>query len=391
MSKKWTYGAVVRCTWRRITRVFLLSLPLALACACGVRQHGGGASALSADTLRFARNLSITFYSDYTSVRIRDPWDTLRQRQHYVLVDRARPLPADLPADGTVIRVPARRAVIYTSVHTAIAERLGVLDRVAGVCEPEYITSHEVLDRIAEGRIADVGLSTSPNVEKIVDLGADLIIASPFENNGYGSAEKLGIPIVEAADYMENHPLGRTEWVLFYGLLFGTHDEAKAVFEQTRDHYFELRALAAGSADRPKLLLERKYGNSWAVPDGRSYIATLHADAGADYIFRDVPGTSSTHLSFEEVFDRAGEADLWLLKYGVRTPMTYKLLKGEYAPYARFRAWKERKIFACNTLTTTYYDDITLHPDRVLEDMIAIYHPDLLPGHVQRYYFPLDD
>ncbi len=375
----------------RLKKYFLLIFFFALCCACGRRSPGADASAPVADTLRFARNLDICQCCGYISVHVRDPWDTLRQRQHYVLVDRDKPLPAELPEDGTVIRTPVRRAVVYTSVHTAIAEQLGALDRVVGVCEPEYITSQEVLDRIAAGRIADVGLSTSPNVEKIVDLGADLIIASPFENGGYGSAEKLGIPIVEAADYMENHPLGRTEWVLFYGLLFGARDEAEAAFAQTCDRYFALRALAASAPERPTLVLERKYGNSWAVPDGGSYIATLHADAGADYLFRDVPGTGSTHLSFEEVFDRAGEADLWLLKYGVRAPMTYNQLKEEYAPYARFRAWKEHKVFACNTLTTTYYDDITLHPDRVLEDMIAIYHPDLLPGHVQRYYFPLDD
>jgi len=375
----------------RLKKYFLLIFLLALCCACGRRSPGADASDGAVDTLRFARNLDISQGPGYISVQVRDPWDTLRQRQHYVLVDRSRPLPAELPEDGIVIRTPVRRAVIYTSVHTAIAEQLGALDRVVGVCEPEYITSQEVLGRIDAGRIADVGKSTSPNTEKIVDLGCDVIIASPFENSGYGSAEKLGIPIVEAADYMENHPLGRTEWVLFYGLLLGAHDQARAAFAQTRDRYFALRDLAASVQDRPTVVLERKYGNSWAVPDGHSYIATLHADAGADYMFRDIPGTSSTHLAFEEVFDRAGDADLWLLKYGVHAPMTYGQLADEYTPYSRFRAWKERRIWACNTLTTTYYDDITLHPDRVLEDMMAIYHPDLLPGHVQRYYFPLDD
>ena len=91
------------------------------------------------------------------------------------------------------------------------------------------------------------------------------------------------------------------------------------------------------------------------------------------------------------MYDRAGRADCWLMKYDTREPLTYKLLQEEYQPYANFRPWKERRIFCCNTITSTYYDDITLHPDRVLEDLIAIYHPELLPGHEPQYYFPMNE
>lgn len=377
---------------KRLFPVFLLAgFLLLLFPACSGKKGGVTAELRSADTIRYARNLKIEYFDDYVSVRIRDPWDTLRQRQHYVLVDRNKPLPGTLPADGIVIGIPVEKAVIYTSVHTAIAEQLDALDRVCGVCEPQYITSPEVLHRIEEGHIADLGMSTSPNVEKIVDIGTEMIIASPFENSGYGSAEKIGVPIVEAADYMENHPLGRTEWVLFYGLLFGRREEAEAVFAETERHYLELKALAETATERPSVLLERKYGASWAVPGGGSYIGVMHADAGADYLFRDSPGAKSVHLTFEEVYDRAGDADIWFMKYDTRTPLTYALLKAEYEPYANFRPWRERRIFCCNTITSTYYDDITLHPDWVLEDLIAVYHPELLPGHRQRYYFAMDE
>ncbi len=378
----------MRRTWLLIPLLALLGLLLS---SCGGRQSAARPELKATDTIRYARNIHIEYFDDYVSVRIRDPWDTLRQRQHYVLVDRTRPLPATLPEGGIVIRIPVEKAVIYTSVHTAIAEELGALDRVCGVCEPEYITSPVVLERIADGRIADLGVSTSPNVEKIIDIGTEMIIASPFENSGYGSAEKLGIPIVEAADYMENHPLGRTEWVLFYGLLLGEREAAEQVFARTEAHYNELKVMAAQVKDRPSVVLERRYGNSWAVPAGESYIGVMHADAGADYVFRYLKGARSVHFTFESVFDQAGDADFWFLKYDTRAPFTYSLLAQEYEPYANFRAWKEHRVFACNTITSTYYDDITLHPDRVLEDLIAIYHPELLPGHVQRYYFPLDD
>ena len=378
----------MRRTWLLIPLFAFLGLLLS---SCGGRQSAARPELKATDTIRYARNIHIEYFDDYVSVRIRDPWDTLRQRQHYVLVDRTKPLPAALPEGGIVIRIPVEKAVIYTSVHTAIAEELGALDRVCGVCEPEYITSPVVLERIADGRIADLGVSTSPNVEKIIDIGTEMIIASPFENSGYGSAEKLGIPIVEAADYMENHPLGRTEWVLFYGLLLGEREAAEQVFARTETHYNELKALAAQVKERPTVVLERRYGNSWAVPAGESYIGVMHADAGADYVFRYLKGARSVHFTFESVFDQAGDADFWFLKYDTRAPLTYRLLAQEYEPYANFRAWKEHRVYACNTITSTYYDDITLHPDRVLEDLIAIYHPELLPGHVQRYYFPLDD
>lgn len=373
-------------------RAFLI-LSVALLClgACGRGKTSVEETVRAADTIRYARNIRIEYFDEYVSVRIRDPWDTLRQRQHYVLVDREKPAPRNLPSDGTVIKVPVEKAVIYTSVHTAIAEQLGALDRVCGVCEPQYITSPEVLKRIEEGRIADLGMSTSPNVEKIVDIGTEMIIASPFENSGYGSAEKIGVPIVEAADYMENHPLGRTEWVLFYGLLLGHREEAEAVFKETERHYMELKELASGAATHPTVLLERKYGGSWAVPAGESYIAVMHADAGADYMFREFPGAKSVHLTFESVYDKAADADFWFMKYDTREPLTYDRLKEEYRPYANFRPWKEKRIFCCNTITSTYYDDITLHPDLVLEDLIAVYHPELLPGHSQRYYFPMDE
>lgn len=372
--------------------ILILSGLLLLFSACGRNAETDAPGGIrAADNIRYARNLRIEYADDYISVRIRDPWDTLRLRQHYVLVDRNKPLPARIPSDGTVIRIPATNTAIYTSVHTAIAEQFGVLDRVAGVCEPQYITSEEVSRRIADGRIADIGLASSPDIEKIVDIGTELIIASPFENNGYGAAEKIGVPIIEAADYMENHPLGRTEWILFYGLLLGCREQAEAIFAETERHYLELCKIAAQAVRRPTVVLERKYGPTWAVPAGGSYIGVLHADAGADYLFRDFTGTNVVHLNFEAVYDRAGEADCWFLKYDARSPLTYRMLQQEYPPYAHFRPWKERRIFACNTLESSYYDDITLHPDYVLEDLIALYHPELLPGHVQRYYHPLAD
>lgn len=358
-------------------------LPLLISC-----KGGESLSAPVADSkMIYARNISLESVAEgVTIVELRDPWDTLSLRQRYILADRQADIPVGIQ-EGIVIRVPVERAVSYTSVHSSIMEQLGTLDALCGVCEPEYITSAEILRRVSDGTVADLGLATSPNLEKIIDLEAEIIIASPFENSGFGSAEKIGVPIVEAVDYMENHPLGRTEWVKFYGLLFGRASEADSVFEATSTHYKELKELASTAKSRPTVVLEKRYGPAWAVPCGESYIAKMHADAGADYMFAGIPGTNSKPLTFENVLDVASAADFWLFKYTGNC--SRKSLKEEYPPYAGFDAFGRDAIYGCNTLTTTYYDDITIHPDLILEDLIAIYHPELLPDHIQRYYHPI--
>lgn len=369
-----------------LTTVFpYLALILAV---CGCRGgHGAGAEAQAGrqDTLRYARGLAVTHCADYDLVSIRDPWDTLKTRHTYILVDRNREVPSDLP-EGTVIRVPVRKAVIYTSVHAAMAEQLGELESIAGICEPQYIHSEAILERIRDGRIADLGLSSAPNVEKIIDLDAEMIIASPFENAGYGAAEKIGVPIVEAADYMESHPLGRSEWVRFYGLLFGKAELADSLFNATAARYNHLKEMASGAGTRPTLLLEKMYGSAWALPSDDSYTAMMHRDAGADYVFSGTGVSSGAPLAFEAVFDRACDADIWVFKYAAGSDYTLSSLREEYPLYAGFKAFREDNVFACNTNGLSYYDDITLHPDYILADFISIFHPELLPGYERRYY-----
>ncbi|MBO4557990.1 MAG: ABC transporter substrate-binding protein [Bacteroidales bacterium] len=375
--------------------ILLVSISLLLSSAsCGHRGTAAFDEPQSVDSLLYANGLKIAYYKDFTKVTLRDPWDTLKTRKEYVLAPKSllngRPgLTDTLGKLGILVPTPVEKAVIYTSVHAAMAEQLGLLDKVVGVCEPEYITSSEILRRVENQTIADLGQSTSPNVEKIINLNTEVIIASPFENSGYGAAEKLGIPIIEAADYMESHPLGRTEWIRFYGLLFGCRQKADSVFNATCSRYDTLKNVCKQLQTRPTVILERKWGQTWAVPSAGSYVGCLHRDAGADYVFAGLTGTSSVHMSFEQVFEKGCDADFWLMKYGGNRPLTYDDLKREYLPYSEFNAFKTLNIYACNTLVTTYYDDITLHPDQILADLIYIYHPELLPDHRLKYYFPL--
>lgn len=364
--------------------IVLFFVCLLAACSQADKQKSSDKS-FSADTIRYASGFSVQHFDEYTSVEVRDPWDSTRLLQRYLLVDRNRSVPVQLPK-GTVIQIPVQKVVIYTSVHAAILNQLGEADKIIGVCEPRYMDVPLIQEGLKAGRIADLGEATAPNIEKIIEIGAEIIIASPFQNGGYGQAEKLGIPILEGADYMESLPLGRTEWIRFYGLLFNREAIADSIFRSTEKEYLALKELTRSVTHRPTVIAEKKYGSSWYVPAGESYIANLFRDAGASYLFNDLPGVGSTPLAFETVLDKGIHSDLWLVKYNQTDDMTYNDLRTEYTPYENFDAFNNKRIFSCNTGLVPYYEEFPLHPDYLLKDLVWVFHPELLPDYTPRYY-----
>ncbi len=346
---------------------------------------------IAVDTIKYATGFSISRYDDFTEVIVRDPWDSTRMLQRYLLVDRSlERLPRGM-GEGSVVRIPIERLVAHTSVHASIVELLAQQDRIVGLCEVKYIDSKILKSRVADGSVLDLGEATAPNVELIMDLETEAIITSPFKDAGYGPTEKLGIPIIEGADYMENHPLGRVEWIRFYGMLVGAEQAADSIFAATCREYNSLKGLTADVKDRPTLITERKYGGQWFVPGGGSYNAVMYEDAGADYIFKDVEQGGSVPLSFESVLDRGIHADIWLMKYYNHEDMSYRDLASEYSPYANFDAFKSRQIYACNSYKVPYYEDVPMHPHLILMDYISIFHPDLLPDYTPQYYFRMEE
>lgn len=367
-----------------------LMLSVLLFSSCGGRSKTASViEAEKAIPLRYAENLNLSATEDYTIARLRNPWDTTRILHTYVLVDKEKSLPADLP-EGTLVRTPLSKAVVYSSVHCGLLNQIGALKSIGGVCDLKYIKLQEVQDGCRTGSIADVGNGMNPDIEKIIDLHPDAIMLSPFENSGgYGRVEKLNIPIIECADYMETSALGRAEWMRFYGLLFGEAQKADSLFAEVEKNYNELKALVAPLSSAPSVISELKNGSAWYVPGGKSTSARIYADAGANYVFADDEHSGSVPLAFETVFAKGQNADFWLIKYNQAIDKTYKELEQDYAPYTGFRAFKERNIYGCNTGKVDFYEDSPFHPDRLLKDLIKIFHPTLLEGYELKYFTKL--
>ena len=358
-----------------------------LLSACGGKSSTASGSA-QGDTipLHYSSNLSLIDYEDCIVAQLRNPWDTAKILHTYVLVDKKQPLPQELP-QGTLVRTPLSKAVIYSSVHCSLLKDFGALNSIGGVCDLKYIKLPEIEEGCRKGTIADVGDGMNPNIEKIIDLHPDAILLSPFENSGgYGRVEKLNVPIIECADYMETSSLGRAEWMRFYGLLFGKKTEADAMFAAVERNYQDLQELVKPISFAPSVMCDLKTSSTWYTPGGNSTIAKLYSDAGANYIFREDTHSGSLPYPFEVIFEKGQQTDFWLIRYNQPVDKTYGELEKEFAPYAGFRAFKERNIYGCNTNRVPFYEETPFHPDWLLKDLIKIFHPSLLEGYELRYY-----
>lgn len=374
----------------RITFIILSGLLLLSACG-GKSSTVSGSAQGDSIPLHYSSNLSLIDYEDYIVAQLRNPWDTTKILHTYVLVDKKQPLPQELP-QGTLVRTPLSKAVIYSSVHCSLLKDLGALNSIGGVCDLKYIKLPEIEEGCRNGTITDVGDGMNPNIEKIIDLHPDAILLSPFENSGgYGRVEKLNVPIIECADYMETSSLGRAEWMRFYGLLFGKKTEADAMFASIERNYKDLQELVKPISFAPSVMCDLKTSSTWYTPGGNSTIARLYADAGANYIFREDTHSGSLPYPFEVIFEKGQQTDFWLIRYNQPIDKTYKELEKEFAPYAGFRAFKERNIYGCNTNRVPFYEETPFHPDWLLKDLIKIFHPSLLEGYELRYYKKLSE
>ncbi|MBD8390207.1 ABC transporter substrate-binding protein [Dysgonomonas sp. BGC7] len=340
-------------------------------------------------TIHYAKGFQVEKHAEYTEVSVVNPWDTTKLLQKYILIDRNKDVPQNLP-QGTVIKVPIKTVAAYNTLQCSTLAELEVAGIIKGVFEPQYINLKDVKKGIADGTINDLGSAAKPDIEKLILLSPEAIMASPIVGQTYGNVEKTKIPIIEIPDYTEPHPLGRAEWIRFYSLFIGKEQLADSLFTITEKNYNEIKTQSSSVANQPSVFTDMRYMGSWNMPGGKSYMANMLADAGGAYIWKEDNSTTFLPLSFEAVLDKAGEGDIWIIRYFSPEDLTYEGLMKEYKPYSHFKAFKDKKIYGCNTTYSTYYEDLAIHPDYILKDFAAIFHPDLFKDYQLRYYKKLD-
>ena len=401
------------------TRYLLWALlALAITSCQGGKTVAGDGDGGDTVKMKYAQLLTIVKHGgeyaehdgEYAEVTIANPWKGGTQLHRYILVPKgeegnktvarlAMQRSAGARCVTDTVRTPVENSAVFTSPHCQLLYELGCGQAIRGVCDLNYINIPDVKKRAAlsgntsaqntsaQNPILNCGSSMAPDIERIIALTPEAILLSPFENSGgYGKLDKLHIPIIEAADYMESSPLGRAEWMKFYGMLFGNEEgksngisgscepKADSLFAKIEKEYLSLKAQAAGYRKGLSILTERKTGNVWYVPGGQSTIGILLKDANARYIFEDDQHSGSLAMSPEQILAKGKQVDVWAFKYFGGAPLSQAQLLQEYDGYKALAAFNRGNIYQVDTSTVPYFELTSFHPEQLLREFIILAH-----------------
>ncbi len=341
--------------------------------------------------LAYAKNFSIEYHETHKIVTVRNMWRGSGDLTFtYALVPRAGAVPK-LPPGVPVIQIPVQRISILETVFLGHVQSLDLYRELVGLAGVNFAYDPLAIEQVKNGYTKKIQVGSSLDVESLLLLKSDLILTSAMGNpqfDAHPQLERANQPVVITAGYMETHPLGRSEWLKFTAAFFDKEDEAKRIFDQIAKRYQELQRIASEVVSRPTVLANAPYGGTWHVPGGQSYTARAVEDAGGNYLFSDDLSKGGLPKDFESIYHRAAKVDFWLHPGPHRD---LDGLKSQDRRFTRFRAFATGNVYN-NTLRTNgkggndIWERGVLHPEEVLEDLIAIFHPELIPDHSFHYY-----
>lgn len=335
----------------------------------------------------YAEGFEIRYEGKAALVDIHDPQSESAGEYHYALVRRGDQS-TSIPEGYEKLEIPVRSVICMTSLQLSNFIKLGETERVTGITSTRHLFNETMNQQLKSGKTVKIGIEGNFNNEAVMSMNPDLILISPFKRGGYEALKDVGIPLVPHLGYKEMTPLGQAEWIKFVGLLCGMEKEANACFQTIEQRYNELKALTADGKvkRRPVVFSGELRGGNWYAVGGKSFLAQLFKDAGADYFLKDDERSGGVTLDFETVYNQADNADYWRIVNSYPGEFSYEALKEQDARYADFKAFREHGIIYCNMKTTPFYEEMPTAPEVILADLLHIFHPELLPDHKPVFY-----
>ena len=374
-------------------RFFFLAGIVLFGIGCG--QRTGGSSAQTSRLLKrmpvnYAHGFQIDYYEGYRELRIVDQMAGKADTLYYLLVDSGVAAPTDKPGIPVIV-TPVRQFAVQSSVHVALADFVGVADRIVGLGNFKYVNSPVVREGIRTGKVKEIGIDSRVNSELLISMRPGLLITmtNPDATAGqYKPVADAGIPVIPDAEWLETTPLGRAEWVKLIGALVNRDDSVAKKFDSVARAYQRLAAIGSAATTKPTVIVNMPFKGTWYVPAGGNYQTQLLHDAGATYPWADTKGANSLSLTFEAVAPVALKADYWLNLGYVDSKND---VLGRDSRYSGFHSFETGALYNFNKRvndigSNDYWESGIVNPHLILADLIRILHPGLLPQDTLYYY-----
>ncbi|MBP1664055.1 MAG: periplasmic binding protein [Bacteroidetes bacterium] len=364
----------------KLLNIFLFVILFFGSCAPKQEQQNTS-KPLESVKISYARGFSVNEYENYKKVVVYSPW---KKGEIYALYYLVKDEKVNTPNDGYKIKVPLKTLATTSVTHLEFLSLLKEIQTITGVCSPNLIYNSEIQKNVQVGKISDLGDAFNLNVEKVMLLKPAALMTSGF-NQTDANAQRIqqaGIPVIYNNEWMETSLLGRAEWIKFVAAFFGKETVADTIFAGIEKRYNKLKSRVADVPDKPKIVSGNNFRGTWYMPAGSSFMGNLFKDAGAAYYYANDTTTGSLPLNVETVLQNFSDTDVWL---NANFNTISELIKSD-SKHALFRPVTNEQVYNFNkrllpSSANDFWESAVARPDLLLADVIAILHPDLLPGY----------
>ncbi|MDG1451528.1 MAG: ABC transporter substrate-binding protein [Polaribacter sp.] len=341
-------------------------------------------------TIKYAKGFDIINEKGTKKLLIKSAYQNSKELFSYQILNKDKKGARKAHIDQEIL-VPINRIVVTSTTHIPMIELLNEEASIVGFPNSNYISSEKTRHLIDKGNITEIGKESSLNTEILLDIHPELVVGFGVSSvdKTLTSIQKAGINVIYNGDWLEESPLGRAEWIKFFGVLFDKEKQADSIFKIIETDYLAVKKLALKSGKKATILSGAIMSKDiWNLPAGKSFEAQFLQDANLNYLWKDTKGKGSLSLSFESVFDKAATADFWISP-GYFT--SKKQLLESNNLYTKFKPFQNDQIYTSTTKKgitggVIYYELAPTRPDLVLKDIVKITKPDLLPDYTLTFF-----
>ena len=229
------------------------------------------------------------------------------------------------PSGAVSFRKPLQRVALQSTTHASFITMLGCADAVVGCAHTGQLLDEALVEKVRAGEVKEIASADGVDRERILMLAPDALFTYPY-GSGDKSLSNGAVPEVPVAEYLEEHPLGRAEWLKAFGVLLGREALSDSLFAGIEERYEKARASVPAKEAKPLVFFGSAWKGTWSVPSGNSYMARLIGDAGGRYLFADRNAMGNIDIDLETVLQEGAIADRWgwiLVQAGQVTAAAY--------------------------------------------------------------------